>query len=267
MRSNTSNVLVAFLTILTLVCLSAYQITSETSSVRLLGRLGAALMELDRWLPAHRDDVELLARDRPNQPLALTDLPIEVAIPANTALQAPEPVLKATITEAMGHRLYEDGYGAIQDEQGESHLAITEPLRWAVDMLDSSAHGFWRIGLVITGLALLALCVGHFWVRQSPLPGLTVGSAIAAVLAVVAWLVVSLLSSSVSGALDEELAQVARDGVWIGLRNSIAATAIGLGGLYAYNSLVGPREQDEWGEWDEYEYDAYEPDSREAPPY
>jgi hypothetical protein len=266
-RSNTSNVLVAFLAIVTLVSLTGYQVTSETSAVRLLGRLGGALIEIDRWLPAHRDDIELLARDRPSQPLVLTDLPIEVSIPAPAALEASQPVLEATITDAMGHKLYEEGYGAIHDEQGKSHLAITEPLRWAIDGLDRSAHGFWRIAVVVAGLALLVACLAHFWARQSPLPGLAIGSAIAAVLSLAVWLAVSALGSSVSGGIDEEIAMVARDGVWLGLRNSFAATGIGLGALYVYNSFAGPRREEDWEEWDDFDYETPEPESREAPPY
>jgi hypothetical protein len=264
-RGSSSNILVAFLTIAVLASLTGYQVTSETSGVRMLGRLGAALIELDRWLPAHRDDIELLARDRPNQPLILTDLPIEVAIPAAAALEAPGPVLQATIQEAMGHRLYDEGYEAIQDEQGETHLGVTEPLRWAVAALDSGAHSFWRIAAIISALVLLAVCIGHFWMRESPLPGLAVGAAVSALLALAAWLIVMLLGSSVTSALDEEIARVARDAIWIGVRNSLAATAIGVGGLYAFNTLVGPRHRDEWESWDDY--DQYEGESRQAPPY
>ena len=266
MQSNTSNILVAFLTIVTLISLTGYQVTSETSAVRLLGRLGSALVELDRWLPAHREDVELLARDRPNQPLTLTELPIDVVIPVDIALEAPQPVLKATITEAMGQRLYDNGYRAIQDERGETHLGITEPLRWTIDGLDSSAHSFWRIALVITGGALLIVSVGLFWVRHSPLPGFAVGSGIAALLALGGWLVFTFFASSVSGALDEEIARVAIDGAWIGLRNSFAATAIGVGAFYAYNSFVEPHRRD-WDEWDDYDYEGYDQESRQAPPY
>jgi hypothetical protein len=163
--------------------------------------------------------------------------------------------------------LYADGFEAIQDEQGESHLGITEPLRWAVESLDSSAHSFWRIALVITGLALVVVCAGHFWARQSPLPGFAVGSGVTALLALVAWVMVKFLGASVSGALDEELAQVALDGIWIGLRNGMAATAIGLGGFYVYHSFVGPRPHEDWDEWDDYDYEGYEPESRNAPPY
>lgn len=266
MRSNTATVLVAFLTIVTLVSLTGYQVTSETSATRLLGRLGSALVELDRWIPAHREDIELLARDRPNQPVTLSELPLDVAIPAATALEAPGPVLKATVTEAMGHRLYTEGRGAIEDEQGETHLGFTEPLRWAVDSLDSGAHSFWRFALPVSGVALGLIMLGHFWVRHSPFPGFVVGAAVSGVLALGAWLAVSFVSASVEGALDEELAQVALDGIWIGLRNSFAATAIGLGGLYVYHSFVTPREQ-RWDEWDEYDYEGYDHDPRQAPPY
>jgi hypothetical protein len=269
-RSNTGTLLVAFLTIVTLVCLSGFQVTNETSSVRLLGRLGSALIELDRWLPAHRADIELEARDRPDQPVVLADLPIDAAIPPDVALNGPEPALRASISQAMGEQLYEDGYSAIQDDLGESHLGVTEPLRWTIGMLDSGSHSFWQIALVVSGLALLAICAGHFWVKQSPLPGFTIGAAAAAILALLAWLAATLLSSSLHGALNEELGQVARDVIWIGLRDSIAAAAIGVGGLYAYSSLVGPHhaEQPEWDEWGDYEYEAYDQESpRQAPPY
>lgn len=268
MRTNTSNILVAFLTLVALFCLTGFQVTSETSSERLLGRLGSAMVELDRWLPAHRGDIELLARDRPDEPLVLTGLPIEVAIPASVALEAPEHVLKATIAEAMGERLYDGGYEVIQDEQGESHLGLTEPLRWAIDGLDSSAHGFWRIALLLTGLALVVTMAGVLWGKHSPFPGFTVGAGIAVVLSLAAWLLVTFLGSSVEGALDEELAQVTLDGIWIGLRNSFAATAIGLGALYVYASFVGPREpQPQWDEWDDYDYEDYDNSPRQAPPY
>jgi hypothetical protein len=265
-RSNTSTLLVAFLTIVTLAALSGYQVTSETSSVRLLGRLGAALIEIDRWLPAHRHDIELLARDRPDQPLVLTELPIQVPIPAQTALEAPTPVLEATIVEAMGRKLYQDGYGAVQDEQGDSHLSLTEPLRWAIDTLDSSAHSFWRVAMAVSGLSLLAICLAHLWVRHSPLPGLAIGSVAAAVFALVAWLVVSVVSPTGGGALDQEIAKVARDGLWLGLRNSFAATGIAVGGLYFYNTLIGPRHHEDWDAWDDFDYEGHE-ETRQTPPY
>jgi hypothetical protein len=80
-------------------------------------------------------------------------------------------------------------------------------------------------------------------------------------------LAVTALGSTVSGAIDVEIAMVAKDSVWLGLRNSFAATGVGLGALFAYNSLAGPRREDEWEQWDEFDYEAYEPESREAPPY
>jgi hypothetical protein len=249
--SASSNILVAFLTLVTLFALTGYQVTSEAAAVRLLGRLGASLIELDRWLPAHREDIELLAGDRPDQPLVLDELPIEVAIPPEAVLDAPDSMLRATIAEAMGRRLYEDGYLAIEAESGADNLNLTEPLRWSIDALERSAHTFWTIVVIIAALALAAVCAGHLWLRQSPLPGLVAGSAIAAVFAIAAWLVTGGIASSVSGSLNQEIAEVVRDGVWVGVRNTLGATAIGLGGLYVLSIRFGRAEEDRWYEWDD----------------
>ena len=266
MSSHSSGILIAVLTFVTLVALTGYQVTSETSAVRLLGRLGAAMVELDRWLPAHREDIDLLARDRADQPIVLAGLPVEVAIPSQVVLEEPEPVLQSTIAEAMGRRMYEEGYTAVRDDQGETHLGLTEPLRWSIDALDSSAHGFWRIALLVTGGALAIILLLHVWTRQSPMPGVVAGSGIAALAGLLAWFGSMLLGGGLDGAIDEEVGRVATDGLWIGVRNGVAACAIGLGGLYAYNSLVGERPPEE-EYWDEYDYETVEVGSQESPPY
>jgi hypothetical protein len=90
---------------------------------------------------------------------------------------------------------------------------------------------------------------------------------VAAIGALVVWLLVSALGSSVSGAIDEEIGRVARDGIWLGLRNSLAALAIGVGGLYALNTLFGRHGDEGWEDWEEYGLEPHDPESREAPPY
>ena len=62
---------------------------------------------------------------------------------------------------------------------------------------------------------------------------------------------------------------MAKDGVWIGLRNGLAATGIGLGGLYVYSSFISPHRDDDWDNWDDFgdEYEPSEGQPRQAPPY
>jgi hypothetical protein len=247
-KSSAAGLITAILTAIVLLCLAGYQVTSETAGVRLLGRVGAALIELDRWLPAHRDDIELLSRDRPDAPLTLPDLPVEVLIPSSAVFEAPDEDLQATIQRAMGEKLYRDGSGAVQDEQGESHLGFAEPVRWTINLLGEDMHGTWQSVLILSVVLLLALCAGMLWTRQSPLLALTIGGVIAAVLSLGVWL----------------LAQAMK----IGLRNGLSVAAIGAAAMYLGSQLFHPRNRDEdWDEYDDREYSYEGPRGHQHPPY
>jgi hypothetical protein len=254
-RGSTANLIAALLTVAALLALAGYQVTSDTSAKRMLGRVGAAVIELDRWLPAHEDDIEFLSRERPNAPLELPDLPINIAIPAAAAIDSDRQTLRAAITEAMGERLYTEGARAVHDDVGETHLDFAEPVRWSINLLSESAHGFWTLLLIITGLFLLALCGSMVWTRQSPMLPIAIGGGFAAACSALAWMVASLLGTLMSGTIDQELALVLRDGAWIGLRNGLAVLALGLGATFLLNTLF-PRREHQWHEqddWAEYE--------------
>ena len=267
MRGSSAGLITALLTVVTLFALAGYQITSATAGVRFEGRLGSALIELDRWLPSHREDLSLLSRDRPNTPLTLPDVPIDVTIPADQIANASDPQLEATITHAMGEVLYRDGSGAVHDEQGKSHLSVTDPVRWAINLTGSGAHSFWRTLLFITGLILLAVCVAQLYMRHSPLPGLAVGGGLAAVGALLIWIAAHFLHASLNSVVDKEIALILRDGAWLGLRNALALTAIALSALYL-TGVFARREEQPHHSWydDEPDYDAYEPFEPPSPP-
>jgi len=267
-KSSAAGLITAILTVVVLLCLAGYQVTSETAAVRMLGRVGAALIELDRWLPAHRDDIELLSRDRPDAPLTLPDLPVEVLIPSSAVLEAPDEDLQATIKRAMGEKLYRDGSGALQDEAGESHLGFAEPVRWTINLLGEGMHGTWRSVLVLSVVLLLALCAGMLWTRQSPLIALTLGGVIAGGLSLAVWFIAQAMNSVLDGAVDKEIALVLRDGAWIGLRNGLSLAAIGAATMYLLSQLFHPRDRDEdWHEYDDREYSYEGPRGRQHPPY
>lgn len=250
------------MTVVTLFALAGFQVTGETSGVRLLGRIGGALIEIDRWIPAHKDNIDLLSRDRPNAPLELPDLPIDVAIEAPQTLGESEASLNAAITRSMGVTLYNEGSGAVRDESGESHLGVTEPTRWAIDLLTEDAHSFWRMSLIVTGLSLITLCIGMIWTRQSPLTALASGGAVAAALSLGVWLVAMAAYASVDGAINREIALVVRDGAWMGLRNGLAVLGIGVAASFVVSTLFPQRREDRWEDW--RTFDSSEPD---PPPY
>jgi hypothetical protein len=223
--------LVALMTVVLLFALTGYQVTSETAATRFLGRLGAALIEIDRWLPAHREDIELLARDRPDAAVRVTGLPLNLTLPASQVLEAEdEEELRGLLVRVMGRALYHQGSGAIRDERGDTTLAFNEPLRWSIAMLGNSMHNFWKAALPIAFLVLLIPIAGVLLAGRSPLGPVAFGSGIAAMLSLGTWLVAHGLSGGFTGAVDIETMMVIRDSAWLGLRNSlsicVAATAL-----------------------------------------
>ncbi|HWO72276.1 MAG TPA: hypothetical protein VNN21_01825 [Dehalococcoidia bacterium] len=224
----------------TLFCLAGYQVTGERAGERLLGRIGAALVELDLWLPAHRQDLQLLARDRPNATVQVADLPVRgVTLPSSETQSADDETLKRLLRRSMGESLYDQGTGALRDEDGESHLSITEPVRWSVSLLSAGAHGFWRAALVLTALVLLALCAMLLMLQQSPAAAVLWGALAAAACSLAVWLVARGAASVFDGAIDREIALVVRDGAWLGLRNALAVAAVAASLIFLARVLFG----------------------------
>lgn len=252
---------VAFLTVVVMFTLAGSQATGETAGERFLGRIGGALIEVDRWVPAHRESIDALARERPDSPLPLPDFPMEVLLPAEAAIGATDGSLRDAVMQGMGATLYREGSSAIQDEEGESNLSMTDPVRWSVNMLNQNAHSFWQFSFVISALVLLAVCGGLIWMRQWPFVALAIGGGVAAGLSLAAWIFVQVMGASVGSAVDREIALVLRDGAWIGLRNGLAMLVIGLGAAFLMSMLMpaprtpgtGPSDggttwEDEWYE-------------------
>src|SRR6202008_3160436 len=64
-RAVIASFFITLLTIVFLFSLTGFQVTSEPAATRLLGRIGASLIEIDRWFPAHQEELQLRAEDRP----------------------------------------------------------------------------------------------------------------------------------------------------------------------------------------------------------
>jgi len=219
-----------FLTSLALFSLAGYQITSEKPATRLLGRQAAALIELDRWLPGHREDLELLARDRPQNVVAVKDLPIALTLPSATVLDPHEDVLRRAIVETMGVMLYHEGNSAFRDDRGNHRkLGLDEPIRWSVELLGRGAHSFWQAALALSLLVLLASVAAVLMGGNSPIPPLAFGAGLSAVLFLLVWLVAGVLKDAAGAPVDKEIMLSLRDGAWIGVRNAAAIAFVMVG--------------------------------------
>jgi hypothetical protein len=260
-REALTALLAAMLTAVTLFAFAGYQVTSEETATRLLGRLSASLVELDRWVPVHREDIELAARDRPQEAVLVDDLPVDVVIPSSVALEAGDAEMSAILRAAMGRRLHDEGHGAFQDEEGEPQLPVTEPVRWTISLLSSGTHTFWRVASLAAAVLTLMLLVSLSLSRRSPFTPVAVGAIAAAVASFFVWLVGGAGNSVFASSVDREIMLIMRDGAWLGLRNSLALAVIALSLLYLWRTLIDPRSRYEESYWPDIEQsDAYRSD-------
>jgi hypothetical protein len=231
------------MTVIVLFTLTGYQVTSETAATRLLGRLGAALIELDRWLPAHREDIELLARDRPEASVRVNDLPLAVTLPSVEVLKVTEEEqLRDLMLRVMGETLYDEGSDAFRDEQGNRRsLALDEPMRWSVALLQSSTHSFWRAALPITFLVLLVPAAGVLLAGRSPLAPVAIGAGIGAAASLTTYVFAGFLSNAFDSPVDREAMLILHDGAWIGLRDCLAVAVTSVCVLSIVSMLSRPR--------------------------
>jgi hypothetical protein len=230
--------LTALATTATLFALTGYQITSEQAATRLLGRLAAALVEIDRWLPAHQEDLKLLARDRPQGSIPAADLPIAISLPAGEVAEADEAQLRALIVRVAGDALYADGTEALRDIEGNpASLGIDEPVRWTTGLLSKGMHSLWQIVLLICVLVLLLLAGAVFVNDRRPFLPIAAGGFIGAAGSFAAWIGAVLIAPAFEGAIDREIMLIARDGAWVGLRNSLAVAIAAIAILVIVNAL------------------------------
>jgi hypothetical protein len=221
------NLLVTLLTFVALFALTGYQVTTETAATRLLSRLAASLIEVDRWLPAHLDDLNLLARDRPDGFLRPPDLPIAVTLPASQMLTADEPTARTLLLDTLGTTLYEEGNGAFVDVEGQARApGIDEPVHWTVSLLYQGMHRFWRFLLPASLVLLLGAIAVSLYFSRPFLSAMIAGGLVGAASSSLMFLVAGFASRSFGSPVDQEIALILRDGAWLGMRNCLAVSAV-----------------------------------------
>lgn len=221
--------LLVFSVFFTLAALTGAQATGGTAGPRLLGRLAGALMEVERWVPAHREDLQAAARDRTRGAVEVEGLPLGVTIPAGIAIGGDATAVGDAIAAAAGRQLYDRGRAAFVDDQdGSGDISVTEPVRWAITLLQRDGHLIWVAGLVM-GLvvsAVLALYVAASTAGLLNAPRLVSFGAFAFLLAGGGfWGLCRLAADSASAPVDSELIRILGDCAWMGVRNATAVSA------------------------------------------
>ena len=230
MRSGSLATLFAALAVfVALFALAGYQVTSETAATRLLGRLAAVIVELDRWLPAHAADLRLEAADATTDTVRPAGFPVSITLPAADVTAADDAALRRLIVDASGAALNGDGLAAFRDAEGRGgSLGLDEPVRWTVALLDDGAHSFWRAALLLALVALLGATAAVLMNGRSPVVPFVFGAAAALAASFAVWLLSLGANEAFTSAVDREIALIVRDGAWIGLRNGLAVAGAAL---------------------------------------
>jgi hypothetical protein len=139
-------------TLVLVFSLAGFLWSGPTAGPRLQGRLAAAAIEIDRWLPAHEEDIRANARERPRASIEVNDLPIAVSIDSLAAESQDIGKLKGALVAAMGQRLYDEGRSAYN---GGGSISVAEPSRWPMDLLRPGPHH----ALQYLTLLFLAVCI------------------------------------------------------------------------------------------------------------
>ena len=250
MRGVIPSFFVTLLTIVFLFSLTGFQITSHTAAPRLLGRLGASLIEVDRWLPAHQEELQVRADDRPSGTVPLSGVPIDAEIQSSKVRGAQPNDLRDRVVEAMGEALYNKGTDAFRSDAGAVNLSVEEPVKWATQLLERDMHDYWLPPMAFAGIIIAGLCLDFIRMGRSPLSSILVGALMATFFASAAWIFATLAGGVLESGVDKEVIRVAKDGAFMGLRNSVtvgaAATALMLVlKITVSSSREGPRYYDD----------------------
>jgi hypothetical protein len=223
--------LVIFLFV-TLGTLTGAQATGATVGPRLLGRLAAALFELDRWTPQHQEELQTVAQERTRGQVEVNGLPVHAAV-SPAAVLGNADSLANSIAAAAGEELYTYGRVAFVDGEGaQGDISITKPVRWAIALLEQEEHQSWQVALAVSAGLTLAAFVLVAVTSWSGLAGavrtVTVGSAIFTLVSTLIWVVCQIASHAILSAPDSEVARMLGDCARLGLQDGVTVGVAGV---------------------------------------
>jgi hypothetical protein len=209
----------------TLIALTGAQSTGATAGPRLLGRLAAAMFELDRWTPSHQEDIAASMREGSRGLIEIDGLPVGVSVPPSAVVDGGSGLAQA-IASAAGEDLYANGRLAFVDGQGaKGDISLTQPSRWAIGLVEQEDHANWRAFLLIAAAVSLAAFAVVSLTSISGFGGavrmVAIACALSTVAFMLAWALTQLASHASSSPPDQEVARMLGDCIRIGLQDAV----------------------------------------------
>ncbi len=219
-----------------LLALTGSQATGAAAGPRLLGRLAAALFELDRWTPQHREDLQTVAQERTRGLVDVRGLPIRISVSPGAAL-ASDDALANALAAAAGDALYLKGRSAFLDgDTAAGDISITRPVRWAIDLLSSSHHRAWQglafITAALSAGALLLMLAASTSGLDGAIRAITLGGSAYSLAMALLWASCAAGAGRLSGP-DREVALMLRSCAGMGMLDGVAISIGCLAALVA----------------------------------
>jgi hypothetical protein len=220
----------------TLVALQVFQASSEGAATRTHRRVLAALTEIDALIERNYDQFQQSAEAAdPGESVTVPDFPIAVPIQKDEALAMEEDDLRARLLQAGAAAMYDDGAGALLDDESTSSPGRFSPagaVRSMLDLMDERTHQVSAVLLIVGVLASTALAVvlaGQCRGFGRPAAiGLATFAGALPVLVGGAVLRLIMSAASDDGYLQAQLLDVGKELSLLPLRSGAGMTALGL---------------------------------------
>lgn len=242
-----------------LLALTGFQLTSRTTGERILRRAVATSTDLQGTIPRIETELHKAADQETSESVVVPDFPIRVELSRSEATTPAGDKLYERILDESARRLYDEGTPAWTSNEptmSQDIRRISAPGAFdtAFGMITSSSHTWFLIAMIVLGVLglLLAavLLTGLRWdVRFLVLGLVALAAAVPSLAAAAVFALALRIAEPASDPFVSALLDLGIDAAWVGVRDYLAVTVVGLAitgiaalGLGAESRRTGERE-------------------------
>lgn len=221
---------------LTLLALSAVQLSEDGAGQRLLRRSVAVSTNLDAILPDLQAALRERARDSDEETVRLPDFPIPVELPRDEALSLEGPELRERILREAGALIYDDGMSAWaaadpEAERSIESISIAGAINRGLGLISERNHDRLVIATVVLGvfsalLAALLVVSVRSWGKLIALSAVTLGSALPPLATAVGVRFAFRTAQEEADPFVSGLLDLGVEAMWVPIRNYLTLTVL-----------------------------------------